>query len=102
MVTISDTSAIRLHPLERQVLDKVLASTDRELSVSDLKILKIQLRHAIILSREMTGHGFYTRFSVAESALRLPNHRGGERRSPRIESRCGFPTVHQRRRSKSA
>src|SRR5712691_8555504 len=73
MVVISDKSVIRLHPLERQVLDKLLALTDRELSVSDLKILKIQLRHAIILSREMTGHGFYTRFLVAESALRLPN-----------------------------
>jgi len=74
MVTISYESVIRLHPLERQVLDKLLALTDRELSVSDLKILTIQLGHAIILSREMTGHGFYTRFFVAESALRLPNH----------------------------
>jgi hypothetical protein len=74
MVTISDKSVIRLHPLEKQVLDALLALTNRELSVSDLKLLTIQIRQAIILSREMTGHGFYTRFFVAESALRLPNH----------------------------
>ena len=74
MVTISDETVIKLHPLERQVLDRLLASTDRELSTSDLKLLKIQLKHTIILSREMTGHGFYTRFFVAESASRLPNH----------------------------
>jgi hypothetical protein len=75
MVTISQNSVIRLHPLERQVLETLLASTDRELTPSDLKTLRLQLRQAIILSREMTGHGFYTRFLVAESATRLPNHR---------------------------
>jgi hypothetical protein len=74
MLTISGKSVIKLHPLERQVLDRLLASTDRELSTSDLKLLKIQLRNAMILSREMTGHSFYTRFLVAERALRLPNH----------------------------
>ena len=74
MTIISAKSVIRLHPLERQVLEALLASTDRELTVSDLKLLNIQLRDAIILSREMTGVGFYTRFCVPESALRLPNH----------------------------
>ncbi len=73
MVTISDKSVIKLHPLERQVLEKLLGLTDRELMVNELKLLKIQLRHAIILSRKMTGHGFYTEFFIAESALRLPN-----------------------------
>jgi hypothetical protein len=74
MVTISDRSVIRLHPLERQVLDCLLTTPDRELSVRDLEILRGQMRDAIILSREMTGHGFYTIFMVSENALRLPNH----------------------------
>jgi hypothetical protein len=73
MLTISDRSVIRLHPLERQVLDGLLTTTDQELSVSDLEILRVQMRDAIILSREMTGHGFYTKFMVSENALRLPN-----------------------------
>ncbi len=74
MITISAKSVIKLHPLERQVLDTLLTLADRKLSICDLKLLSIQLRHAIILSREMTGHGFYTRFSIGEGALRLPNH----------------------------
>src|SRR5262249_9685872 len=74
MLTISAKSVIRLHPLERQVLEKLLASTDRELTVSELKLLKIPLRGAVILSRKMPGVGFYTTFFVSESALRLPNH----------------------------
>jgi hypothetical protein len=74
MVAISDKSVIRLHPLERQVLDQLLVVTDEELSCSDLETLKDQLPRAIILSREMTGHRFYTRFFVDESAPRLPNH----------------------------
>jgi hypothetical protein len=73
VITISDNSVIRLHPLERQALDQLLALTDEGLSGTDLEILKDQLRHAIILSREMTGHGFYTTFLVDESAMRLPN-----------------------------
>jgi hypothetical protein len=75
MVTISGKSVIRLHPLESQVLDGLLSITDRELSAGDLLILTLQLDEAIILSREMTGHGSYTRFLVAESAPRLPDHR---------------------------
>jgi hypothetical protein len=72
MVTISDKSVIRLHPLERQVLEKLLTLTERELSAHDLQTLEIQLAQAIILSREMTGHGFYTRFFAGENCPRLP------------------------------
>jgi hypothetical protein len=42
MLTISDKSVIRLHPLERQVLEGLLTLTDGDLSVEDLSILKIQ------------------------------------------------------------
>jgi hypothetical protein len=72
VLTISDKSAIRLHPLERQVLEKLFTKTDTELSVQDLNVLEMQLKAAIILSREMTGHGFYTKFLTAENVLHLP------------------------------
>ena len=72
MLTISDKSAIRLHPLERQVLEKLFIKTDTELSLQDLNALEMQLKAAIILSREMTGHGFYTKFLTAENVLHLP------------------------------
>jgi hypothetical protein len=66
VLTISDKSAIRLHPLERQVLEKLFIKTDTELSPQDLNALEMQLKAAIILSREMTGHGFYTKFLRAD------------------------------------
>jgi hypothetical protein len=75
MVTISDKSMIRLHPLERQVLEKLLTLTDRDLSVADLNILETQLETAIILSRKMTGHGFYTDFLVDKNIVRLPKEK---------------------------
>jgi hypothetical protein len=71
VLTISDKSAIRLHPLERQVLEKLFTQTDTGLSVQDLNSLKFQFRAAIILNRKMTGHGFYTEFLCAKNVPRL-------------------------------
>jgi hypothetical protein len=70
--TISDQSIIKLLPLERRALERLLALTGRELSPEDLELLRQQLATAIILSREMTGVGFYTTFRVDKDARRLP------------------------------
>jgi hypothetical protein len=72
MLTISDKSAIRLHPLERQVVEKLFTKTDTELSVQEINILEMQFETAIILSRKMTGHGFYTKFLTVKNVPPLP------------------------------
>jgi hypothetical protein len=75
MLSISDETVIRLHPLERDALDALLALTDKEFSPRDLGILRRQFGMAIILTRKMTGHGFYTEFGVPENVTRLADNR---------------------------
>lgn len=75
MMIISDKTVIGLHPLERQVLDRLLALTDKDLSSCDLDILRRQFETAIILSRKITGHGFYTEFHIPDGVMRLSNNR---------------------------
>jgi len=68
---ISDKTVIQLLPLENDVLDRTLAEKDNGLSLEEISILEQQFAEAIILSRKMTGHGFYVDFLVDEKSPRL-------------------------------
>ena len=56
---------IQLNALERTVLTMILAGDDPVLAT-----LRAQFEVAIITEREYTGHGFFTDFSVADTAPR--------------------------------
>lgn len=73
MLKISDKTVIKLHPLERQVLEEILSTPAEGLTTEDLKVLEQQFGTAIILSRKMTGHGFFTMFLPDKDTPRLAN-----------------------------
>jgi hypothetical protein len=64
---ISEKTIIKLTSLENEVLD-VIAS---QLDAPDRAVLLKQFENTIILSRTMTGVGFYVNFSVDKSAPQL-------------------------------
>jgi hypothetical protein len=59
-------SEIRLTPFEDSVLRFLLAGDDPVLS-----LLQIQLSTSAVVSRKMTGQGFYLRFKVPSTVQRL-------------------------------
>ena len=61
-------SPLALNSLERAVMEMLLAGNHPV-----LRILADQLSKASITSRELTGVGFFTRFSVPETAARVVN-----------------------------
>jgi len=58
--------AIDLNPLERKVLEMLLAGEDPALDV-----LREQYRKADIVGRELTGGGFYIHFTIPPEVPRL-------------------------------
>jgi hypothetical protein len=59
-----------LNPLEIHILSKLLLGDDFV-----LEILRNQFRHILVRSRENTGVGFFTNFSVPPEIERIPNRR---------------------------
>jgi hypothetical protein len=96
MLDISEKTVIKLHPLEQQVLDKFLSKSNKEFSSEDRNILRKQFEASIILERRMTGHGFFTKFLVSESAPRLGDRKtswfaiGVHAEIPGLERGAGF------------
>ena len=70
-MNISDATAIKILPFESAVLDGLVAQKNEDLSPEDISILNEQMKGAIILSRTMTGVGFYTKFLVDKKAQQL-------------------------------
>ncbi len=63
---ISEKTIIKLLPFESAVLDMIVK--DETLSAEDGVILKQQMKEAIIISRKMTGVGFFTDFQINEGS----------------------------------
>jgi hypothetical protein len=77
-----------LSALETEVMKMLLAGDDRALDV-----LRMQLKEAIVASRNMTGTGFYTTFSVPPSAPRIegrPSFKLGDVDGAAVDVQNGF------------
>lgn len=79
-----------LTPLERAVIQKLLAGDDKILGS-----LRRQFEAAKVIQREMTGVGFYTTFAVPPEIDRLPGNRSFnfgdvEAEIPGLNSGAGF------------